>query len=423
MSGPPQRPHYADYERVGQGPPDIPLSTAPPPAPSASHSQEFDDAEGDSELDQVPSQTMRPSMGTGGPVPVDEQFRRFRATTPIVTQLVFFINIAVFLAGFFVENMPSHTCISAYHILSKLEVYRVITSAFVHLSLMHIGFNMMSYAAVGPATERLMGSIPYFFTIIAMVITSGILYTGVGWAISKYYSCAAGFSGMLFALMAIHAELSPEKTVAMFGMKVKKRFTPWFSLIFTSVIMPQVSFIGHMCGILTGYVYCYGLLRISPDVTSWQRLERWTPLRPLTAHPTFVTAQDTHRHFHGTDDGVGSADDAGVGGDGSDSDGDIGRMELGQLPGHGGRPHPSLPSNTTPTTAAATTSTTFAMPGVVASPAPYANNNYHGLPGSGHMHNGVAKLVEMGFDRQVATSVLQETGGNIDHALHILMNE
>jgi rhomboid protease GluP len=79
--------------------------------------------------------------------------------------------------------------------IGRGEWWRVVTSAFVHLGFMHIIFNMLVLAQIGPFMERLLGNagmlIVYFVSAIAGALCS------LAW---NPYIVSAGASGAIFGL-------------------------------------------------------------------------------------------------------------------------------------------------------------------------------------------------------------------------------
>ena len=69
----------------------------------------------------------------------------------MVTLIIMAICIIVYIAdnlGDFYKNLLLFS-ISPYMVLYRGEVYRIITAAFCHGGLMHIGMNMMSLYQLG----------------------------------------------------------------------------------------------------------------------------------------------------------------------------------------------------------------------------------------------------------------------------------
>ena len=178
---------------------------------------------------------------------------------------------------------------------------------------MHIGFNMMSFFSQGRFLERQLGSIAFAVLILQLVVSCGLGYVSLAWlavnnpfrrSTQQFWACAAGFSGVLFALMALMSVRVPGRHSYLCGVKVPKLAAPWILLVAIQLILPSVSLLGHLSGLLIGYVFAFrpgSLLILPPALVG--RLEA-TPLgRRLCALPGFVPAasDDAYRQI-GADD-------------------------------------------------------------------------------------------------------------------------
>ncbi|CAN0076885.1 unnamed protein product [Ectocarpus sp. 12 AP-2014] len=165
------------------------------------------------------------------------------------------------------------------------EYYRVITGALLHGGLMHIVFNMMSFLSIGSSLEVAFGTLSLLFTILWSMILAGVVHCGAEWVMTvwvthdpKYVNQASvGFSGVIFTLALIESYRSTQPTRSVFGMmRVPTRMYPWVLLVLLSVFMPNISFVGHLSGILVGVMHVYGLTK------------------PLMPSPAFYIEMESH---------------------------------------------------------------------------------------------------------------------------------
>jgi membrane associated rhomboid family serine protease len=75
---------------------------------------------------------------------------------------------------------------------------RLITSAFLHVSIWHVGFNMIALYFVGPYLERLLG--PWRF--ISLYLLSALGGSVAIYLFASKYSATVGASGAIFGLFA-----------------------------------------------------------------------------------------------------------------------------------------------------------------------------------------------------------------------------
>lgn len=64
--------------------------------------------------------------------------------------------------------------------LTKRAVWRLVTSIFFHGSLVHLLFNMMAFASIGPLLERSLGSLQFLWLIGVLGLLGNGLFIAVG---------------------------------------------------------------------------------------------------------------------------------------------------------------------------------------------------------------------------------------------------
>ena len=182
-------------------------------------------------------------------------------------------------------------------VLYLQEFYRIVTSCFFHGSLMHIGMNMLSTAAIATLLERRLGTLHFIMTVLWSVLLTGLLALLLAlvaqWIVgtdSLMNQHSLGFSGVMFHLLVLESNLTPGASRSVFGfVSVPSYAYPVVMLGVMQVIMPNVSFSGHLCGILAGMLQLYGLLDwILVKDSYLQEMEQWRCLRFLTSKENFV---------------------------------------------------------------------------------------------------------------------------------------
>ncbi|VVB06258.1 unnamed protein product [Arabis nemorensis] len=187
------------------------------------------------------------------------------ATTCIVTicSLIWFV-IQKKSIGYSQVGLSYETAIEGHY-------WRMITSAFSHISVLHLVFNMSALWSLG-VVEQLghlgLGTAYYLHYTLVLVVFSGVLVIGIYHLLIGRFKIdyfrrvtAVGYSCVVFGWMTILSVKQPSSKLDLFGLlSLPISFAPFESLIFTSIIVPQASFLGHLSGILVGYAISWGLI-------------------------------------------------------------------------------------------------------------------------------------------------------------------
>lgn len=207
---------------------------------------------------------------TGHDFAARRQFNRARGAyaghTPVVTYTIIAICAALFgidailsqgatlSGGFFggdVGPLGRDHLINAV-LVAQGEWWRIFTSAFFHLGLIHIAFNMYVLYLYGSIVERMYGPIEYA-AIYLLCAAGGSVLT----ILLDPAQFAAGASGAIFGIIGLlfavsrrhHAVLGREARMMMGGVGTYLVFL----LIFTFAV-PRISWTGHIGGLIVGAV-------------------------------------------------------------------------------------------------------------------------------------------------------------------------
>jgi membrane associated rhomboid family serine protease len=164
------------------------------------------------------------------------------------------------------------------------QAYRLLSTAFFHLSLMHIAFNCMTLHTVGSAIELRVGTISFTICTIVLIpccglmnVASSIAFNFLGFD-QGMKECASGFSGVLFAYVTIQAFHPASSAYSVYGLfSVPAKFYPMVMLIITQMLLPQSSFVGHLGGIAAGCVFSLVDSNLPSFSSFLQRVESFCP--------------------------------------------------------------------------------------------------------------------------------------------------
>ena len=208
---------------------------------------------------------------TGHDFAARRQFNRARGAyathTPFVTYAIIAICVALFgidvvlsggatlrddiLFGAQLGPLGEANAINAFAVADG-EWWRIFTSAFFHLNLVHLAFNMYVLYLYGSLVEQMYGPIEYALIYLLSAAGGSVLTILV-----DPFQFAAGASGAIFGLVALlfvvsrrhHAVLGREARMMVAGIGTYIVFL----LVFTFAV-PGISKTGHLGGLFVGAV-------------------------------------------------------------------------------------------------------------------------------------------------------------------------
>lgn len=187
---------------------------------------------------------------------------------PPVTLGIIALNSAVYLR--LLNGLPSvsQACISFHYVWYNNEWRRIIFSPFFHLDDMHLYFNMASFLWKGISLESRLGSGGMFYLISVFSVLTSLMLLAIDKCLciilddpSYLYTCAAGFSGVIFALKVVTTYHLPPGMTNVMMFRVPSRIACWVELAVIQLLVPRASFTGHLAGILVGLLYVKGPLK------------------------------------------------------------------------------------------------------------------------------------------------------------------
>jgi membrane associated rhomboid family serine protease len=222
---------------------------------------------------------------TGHDFAARRQFNRARgayATYPAyVTWAIMAICVAVFgvdaaLSGFQTLSLfgSGGTLVDAGAIYAPAvaagEWWRILTSAFLHLGLLHLAFNMYALWLFGPIMEQLYGHLEYAVLYLLCAAGGSVLTI-----LAAPESPAAGASGAIFGLFGLAFVVSRRRHLLL-GPQARAILSQAGGLLLLNLIItfsiPQISWTGHVGGLAIGVLI--GLLLVPSNVPTMGGLWR-----------------------------------------------------------------------------------------------------------------------------------------------------
>ncbi len=176
--------------------------------------------------------------------------RGIPSSDPVMTYGIMAICIGIFVAQQ-VWNSPDPDELNVTRLLilhgpdvAAGELWRVVTSAFIHANVLHIGFNMYVLYALGPMLERGMGKAFFLLCYLGGALTASLAVLLFNFQVSTL-----GASGAVLGMAGALAVVLHRRGVSL-------RQTNLLGLIGINLALPVIvggiSFWGHFGGIAGG---------------------------------------------------------------------------------------------------------------------------------------------------------------------------
>ncbi|XP_061372110.1 rhomboid-like protein 15 [Gastrolobium bilobum] len=232
----------------------------------------------------------------GVPTRLNQWWESIPFLTSAVVVVCGIIYLVCLLVGY---DSFAEVCFLPSAVVSRFQVYRIYTAILFHGSLLHVLFNMMALVPLGSELERIMGSVRLLYVIILLATSNAIFHVLIALlaAHNPFHAyeylmneCAIGFSGVLFSMIVIETSLSGVQSRSVFGLfNVPAKWYAFFLLVVFQLLMQNVSLLGHLCGILSGFAYTYGLFDILiPGPSFYSSIESSSWLSSCVRRPKFI---------------------------------------------------------------------------------------------------------------------------------------
>jgi membrane associated rhomboid family serine protease len=181
---------------------------------------------------------------------------RTAAARPVVTESLIAINVAVFLAEVFAGaslnggggegTILTKGGLFGPAIVHQHEYYRILTSGFLHYSVLHIAFNMIFLYIMGTMLEPAIGRLNF-----AVVYLTSLLAGSFGALLFEPQALTAGASGACFGVLGALIVVARARGIPIWqsGLGI----TLLLNIVF-SLSVAGISIGGHLGGLIGGLV-------------------------------------------------------------------------------------------------------------------------------------------------------------------------
>ena len=201
--------------------------------------------------------------------------RRFRYTYSNVTTILVVINFIVFcLTQFLMPSLTYYLALVPRYILYRHWYWQFLTYMFVHGSVSHFLFNMLSLYIFGSAVERRIGSREFTLYYLLCGTLCGVASYAM-YYLANTNVVLLGASGAIYALLSLFSALYPRAVIYVFGIIPVQ--APLLIIIYFVIELAGglfsydgVAHMTHLFGLLFGLIYMLVRMRINP-LREWRR--------------------------------------------------------------------------------------------------------------------------------------------------------
>jgi membrane associated rhomboid family serine protease len=186
-----------------------------------------------------------------------------RGDDGVVTKVILGINVVIFVLG-----MLSPALVQWMQLVGRIgfadqigpaggvangEVWRLLTSAFVHVQIWHLAVNMFTLWILGPPLERLLGRARF----TALYLVAALCGSAVAYAFTSPRIGVVGASGALFGLFGATVMLSRKMKADMSWFLGTLAINVVINVVFSSFLSWQGHLGGFVGGLLLGAALAY----------------------------------------------------------------------------------------------------------------------------------------------------------------------
>lgn len=189
--------------------------------------------------------------------PVTTQFgaRPQRSAVPVVTYVLIGINLLMFVLQMTSTGMERALGLWPPAVADG-ELYRLMTSAFLHFGTAHIAFNMLALYFVGPPLEMALGRLRFSALYLLSALGGSVLVY-----LLTLNSLTAGASGAVFGLFGATFVVGRKLNMDVRGVAAIIGLNLVFTFVYPLFTSQNISWQGHVGGLITGAaiaaVYAY----------------------------------------------------------------------------------------------------------------------------------------------------------------------
>lgn len=175
----------------------------------------------------------------------------FKTRKPVITYALIFINFLMFILMYILGNGSNDVATLLYFganyrpLVLAGEVWRLLTSAFLHIGFLHLILNMYALYVIGPQLESFFGKVKYLIIYLFSALCGSLLSI----IFSDYVS--AGASGAIFGLLGALLYFGYHYRIYL-GNVMKSQIIPIIILNLFISLLPGIDGAAHIGGLVAG---------------------------------------------------------------------------------------------------------------------------------------------------------------------------
>ena len=185
---------------------------------------------------------------------------------PLCTVALIGVNSIVFALGLLVPRlgfwMEARGCYSVIYLLHGREFYRLITAAFLHADIEHLGNNMLLLYFCGEIAERTLGRVRFLILYALSAVFGNLLSSAYELSTGSFYD-SIGASGAVFGLTGALLFLVIVRKGAAAHISMQRMVIAVFLSLYAGFYGANVNNAAHVGGLLSGFLLAF-LLNIIP---------------------------------------------------------------------------------------------------------------------------------------------------------------
>lgn len=179
--------------------------------------------------------------------------QRPTSMTPLITYVLIGINLLVFALQMASPELERALAIWPPAVADG-EVYRLLTSAFMHFGLTHIAFNMLALFFVGPPLEIALGRVRFIALYLLSALGGSVLVY-----LLTFNALTAGASGAVFGLFGATFVVGKRLNMDTRSVLMIIALNLVFTFVYPLITSQNISWQGHIGGLVTGAVVAAAL--------------------------------------------------------------------------------------------------------------------------------------------------------------------